>query len=124
VNSSGKYFGRERRRYPRIPFGYLIKYRIAKEKRNRYCKSTSKNLSLGGILIETKKKLPLNSSIEMDLLLPTEEEPTRITVTGIVKRVIPIQKGKLHDVAIEFTKIPAEHKVSLLKFINAVLINI
>lgn len=119
------YKGPERRRFPRIPFWYIVKYRVYDREKNTLPKiltSRSKNLSLGGMLMETSHNYPISSVLEVELDVPLDSKNHVFAkVLGSVVRSTVIEKDKAYDVALEFISIPDEYRSSILRLINAFL---
>lgn len=117
------YQGPERRRFPRIPFWYIVKYKVYTSERKllpQLHTSRSKNLSLGGILLETNKYYPMSTILEVELDVPIDtQHHAYAKVIGNVVRTICLEKDKAYDTAIEFVSIPREYQSSVLRLLNA-----
>jgi Tfp pilus assembly protein PilZ len=72
-----------------------------------------KVISLGGILIETKKEFPAGSAFSMELLLPDDEKP--LFFEGRIAHCNAVSRGDVlrYDVGIEFIKMKDEDKARL-----------
>lgn len=70
--------GRERRRSRRVPVQIQIQYQTA----DGFFQDYIRNLSLGGIFIETEKPLPTNTKLKVEFRLPEMNDP--ITADGVV----------------------------------------
>ena len=104
----------ERRKYFRIKL--ITKVALVRE--NRFHYFYSRDLSVGGIFLETDQPYPEGSTLDLDIPLP--EIADKIRVTGKVVRVIPVeerQKGDTPGMAIQFTVINPEDKAMLADFI-------
>lgn len=124
MRSNAIYYDEERRRYPRIPFGYVVKYRLCENCKKKFRKGSGKNISLGGILIEGKRRLPVDTLLEIEVLIPKSRDNCEcIKVIGQVVRVDIVKNSRLYDLAVKFVEIPEKDNYRLLKFINAVFIS-
>lgn len=117
------YQGPERRRFPRIPFWYIVKYKVytpAKKLLPKLFTSQSKNISLGGILLETNHHYPASTILEVELDVPINtKKHVYAKVLGSVIRCNVLEKDKAYDTAIEFLSIPKEYRSNVLQLINA-----
>lgn len=117
------YQGPERRRFPRIPFWYIVKYRVytpTKKLLPELLTSRSKNLSLGGILLETNHFYPVSTMLELEFDVPIDtQHHIYAKVIGNVVRSNVIEQDKAFDTAVEFISIPSEYRSSVLRLINA-----
>lgn len=117
------YQGPERRRFPRIPFWYIVRYKVytpAKELLPKLFTSRSKNLSLGGILLETNHYYPVSTMLELEFDVPIDtQHHVYAKVIGNVVRCNVIEQDKAFDTAVEFISIPSEYRTSIMRLINA-----
>lgn len=117
------YHGPERRRFVRIPFWYIVRYRIYspnKKLQPELLTSRSKNLSLGGILLETNHFYPVSTMLELEFDVPIDtQHHVYAKVIGNVVRCNVIEQDKAFDTAVEFVSIPSEYRSSILRLINA-----
>lgn len=117
------YQGPERRRFPRIPFWYIVRYKVYTPEKKPLPKlhaSRSKNLSLGGILLETNHYYPVSTMLEVELDVPIDtQHHVYAKVIGSVVRYTCLEKDKAYDTAIEFISIPKEYRFSVLRLLNA-----
>lgn len=76
--------GSEKRKRVRVPFRteIIIEY----EKHKMRFGGDSINLSLGGMLVETKKEIPLGTACRVRLRLTGTREPIELTMDGRVVR--------------------------------------
>lgn len=115
----------DRRRFPRIPFWYIIRYKEyvpGKAHTPELLISRSKNISLGGILLETNHHYPLDTMLEIEIDVPLDtEHHVYAKIIGRVLRCVTIEKDKAYDTAIEFVSLPKEYKTNILRLINAFL---
>lgn len=119
------YKGPERRRFPRIPFWYIVRYRVYMPEKKLLPKvfsSKSKNLSLGGLLLETNHYYPVSTMLEIELDVPLDtEHHVYAKVIGSVVRSIIVEQDKAYDTAVQFVSIPNEYRSNILRLINAFL---
>lgn len=112
------YHGPERRRYPRIPFWYIVKCRIY-DSAEGFSAARSKNLSLGGILLETSSYYPVSTMLEIELDVPLDtQQHVCAKVLGKVVRSTVLEPDKAYDTAIQFTSIPAQYEEQILRLIE------
>ena len=91
----------DRRRHPRINFVTKVKYVLSEVEQYYY----SRDVSLGGIFLETKKPFTVGTKLDLDFPIPDSE--TRARVTGEVVRVI---KPDLDDRDLDFMSVD-HHRV-------------
>lgn len=119
------YQGLERRRFPRIPFWYIVRYKVytpEKPPLTNVFTSRSKNLSLGGILLETNHYYPVSTMLEIELDVPLDiEHHVYAKVIGSVVRSTVVEQDKAYDTAVQFVSIPDEYRSNILRLINAFL---
>jgi uncharacterized protein (TIGR02266 family) len=80
--------GGERRRERRVPVQIQIQYESA----DGFFQDYIRNLSLGGIFIETEKPLPENTRLKVEFCLPEMADP--ITADGIVVHTLRVGQKK------------------------------
>lgn len=119
------YQGIERRRFPRIPFWYIVRYKVympAKDQHSGSFTSRSKNISLGGILLETNHYYAAGTVLEVEIDVPLDmENHVYAKVLGRVIRSANLGDDKSFDSAIEFISLPQEYRTNILRLINAFL---
>jgi hypothetical protein len=120
------YNGPERRLFSRIPFWYIVQYKVClpakdnKHSKNEIISSRSKNISLGGILLETKRFYPASTMLEVEIDVPIDaENHIYAKVQGVVVRCSAVGDEKIFDTAIEFVSAPKECQSNIRKLINA-----
>jgi hypothetical protein len=120
------YNGPERRRFSRIPFGYIIKCRMSLPAKDNTSKdsesvsSKSKNISLGGILIETKRFYTPSTIVEIEIDVPLDVgQNINVAIKGLVVRCIQIGEDKIFDTAIKFISAPKEYQPRIKQLIKA-----
>ncbi|MGB9715132.1 MAG: PilZ domain-containing protein [Thermodesulfovibrionales bacterium] len=76
-----------------------------------------KELSLGGMLIESEHSPNIENRLQMEVFLP-EDEP--VTLTGRIAscHIVREEEPKLYDLGIEFLEMSDEDRERLKKFIN------
>ncbi len=79
---------RERRRERRVPVQIQIQYNSV----DGFFQDYIRNLSLGGIFIETAKPLPMNTKLRVEFCLPEMDTP--ITADGIVVHTLRVGRTK------------------------------
>lgn len=112
------YQGPERRKYPRIPFWYIVRYRVHAPTK-KFSTARSKNLSLGGILLETSRYYPESTILEIELDVPLDTQHHVYTkVLGQVVRSTVIEPDRAYDTAIQFTSIPTQYQGQIQRLIE------
>jgi uncharacterized protein (TIGR02266 family) len=104
----------ERRKYFRIKL--IIKVKTIREERFHYF--YSRDLSIGGIFLETDTPYPTGTNLDLEVPLP--EVADKIKITGTVVRVVPLedrQKGDIPGMGLHFSKIDPDDKAMLADFI-------
>jgi uncharacterized protein (TIGR02266 family) len=84
---------RERRRERRVPVQIQIQYKTA----DGFFQDYMRNLSLGGIFIQTAKPLPMNTKLRVEFCLPGMADP--ITADGIVVHTLRVGRTKSPSVS-------------------------
>lgn len=80
--------GRERRRFDRVPVEIEIRYETA----DGFFQDYIRNLSLGGIFIETSKPLPTNTKLKVQFSLPEMSDP--IVADGVVVHTLRVGQAR------------------------------
>ncbi len=118
----------ERRRYPRIPKNVFVEWHLAGDS-EAVKESTSSNLSLGGIAIESSEKLEIGTKIILNIFIPDFDEfkpgfqnadpnhPLTIETSGEV-RYQNLRKNGKYETGIEFTAIDMDDMVGLHLFMS------
>lgn len=120
----------ERRRFVRIPFWFVARYKALKEKkgsgaadaqmngiqRKEFKDAYGKNISTGGILIETEEYFPVSTVLEIELDIPSL--PESIIVRARVVRSDEIEKDKLYDNGVQFEEVDDRYKKTIHDFIE------
>jgi len=105
---------KERRKYFRIKL--ITKVAMVQEDRFHYF--YSRDLSVGGIFLETDQPYPAGSNLELEIPLP--EITDKVHLKGKVVRVVPIeerQKGNVPGMGIQFVELDSWTKAMLADFI-------
>ena len=110
---SEKYFmGQERRKHERMSYHAPCRYEIsADENHSAIVESGTsfiKNISLGGMLIEMRRLVAVNSCLDLEVVLPTAAEPIRAEACVVWTR--KLEEGNRHDVGMSFVEINPENK--------------
>ncbi|MFA5356035.1 MAG: PilZ domain-containing protein [Candidatus Omnitrophota bacterium] len=107
--------GPERREHPRVNACFSVSYRIIEE--TEYPSfSQAKNISLGGILLTTNRKLEEGTNIALEIRLPFDPDP--IMITGRVLESREISRDLIYDTRINFQSIDEKHKGILKESID------
>lgn len=122
----------EKRKYYRMPMEHLLEFReYSFSGDQKTIESKLKDVSGGGVLLESDKALPVGSLIEMKLKIPrwnryktefvkpdwtSETEP--LVTLGHVVRVEEIEEGKEYEIGVVFECIDDDHRNALMKYIE------
>jgi len=109
--------GAEKRKYPRYDARIKIKFKTEEE----FAVCYSKNISRGGIFLESAELPDPNATIELvlDLTEPLDSPtPMELKVTGKVVRLMTINQDSrsVHHVAIQFVDVPPNVQLQLDRF--------
>ncbi len=108
---------RERRRDRRVPVQIQIQYRSA----DGFFQDYIRNLSLGGIFIETEKPLPKNTKLKVEFCLPEIADP--ITADGIVVHTLragkKTQDNSVSGMGIRFSELASSSKQVLESYLQS-----
>ncbi len=107
------YMGQERRKDERISYHAPCRYEISLDENSAIIMDTgtsfTKNISLGGLLIELRKLVPVDSHLDLEVILPTTPASIRAQA-----RVVWISKLKedrnRYNVGMCFTGISPDDK--------------
>jgi len=104
----------DRRKYKRFPIELSARYLEEFRKEWKGCTVINISREGMGIIVYLWERISIGSSLQLEIIIPKKEEPTRIT--GIL-RWIKEQKGEMNFIAgIEFTKIYSEDKWTLMDY--------
>jgi c-di-GMP-binding flagellar brake protein YcgR len=127
-----KYDGIERRKYVRVPFSVVLRYKATQAAGGGaapkfYMASVTKNISMGGILFPATMNVPMGTELDIELNLsaiPHEESKEALAkyrsvqVTGRVVRSEEIIKGELYNIGFMIDKIEDKDRKALQQFIE------
>jgi len=109
----------DRRNAPRASVALIIEYASLEQ----FCQDYARNLSLGGIFIETRTPLPVGASLELSFSLPESAE--LIKSTGrVVRTVTAEQAANLEGrpgMAVQFEDLSEAHKRVIDQLVQASL---
>ncbi len=127
-----KYSGEERRKFVRIPYEAVTRYKACKDKHRKECKkgdcdddnghhkgkhpyahADAKNVSTGGILMATKELFPLHTILEIEMDVPSMDGYTTVKIWGEIVRTSKMKNDDLYDNGISFYKIKDEDRKSI-----------
>lgn len=126
-----KYTGQERRKYVRIPYEAVTRYKACKDKHKKECRkddcddnhhhkgkhvyaqADAKNVSSGGILLATKEHFPLHTILEIEMDVPSMDGYATVKIWGEVVRTTKMKNDDLYDNGISFYKIKDEDKKTI-----------
>ncbi len=113
--------GADRRKYIRIPYEAVIRYKACpnKEPKKRpFSDASSKNISGGGILMATKERFPQGTILEVELDIPSLDGYSTVKILGQVVRTAESEKGKKYENGISFYKIDEQDEDMLEQFLE------
>lgn len=102
----------ERRMYKRFLVKLNARYLQGKDETWKECFVTNVSREGMGIIIYLKERMPINSSLQLEIILDKKGEV--IKATGIMRWVKEHKEGSNFEGGIEFTKIDSEDKWTLL----------
>ena len=120
-NSNGYENAADRRKYIRIPYEAIIRYKACPNKGSKkkaFLDASSKDISTGGILMATKERFPLGTVLEVELDIPSLDGYSTVKILGQIVRTIEVQKDKKYENGISFYKIDEEDKDMLEQFLE------
>lgn len=113
------YAGVERRRFVRIPFWFVTKYRIYLhnvESPAEFRQGLGKNISVGGICFETKDKFENNAMLELEIDMPALDHAVR--VIGKIAWTRFNEEGEKNIYGLAFAKINPEDVEAVKKIVD------
>lgn len=105
----------ERRRVRRVPVEIQIRYKTA----DGFFQDYIRNLSLGGIFIETKTPLPMNTKLKVEFRLPEMRAP--ITAFGLVVHTLRVghtKKSCVSGMGIRFAELEPSSRQMLESYLQ------
>jgi uncharacterized protein (TIGR02266 family) len=105
----------ERRQARRVPVQIQIQYKTVEG----FFQDYIRNLSLGGIFIETAKPLPMNTKLRVEFCLPEMTDP--ITADGVVVHTLRVGENKNPSVSgmgIRFSELEPSSKRMLESYLQ------
>lgn len=112
--------GVERRRFVRIPFWFITKYRVYPYEggsATEFCGGLGRNISVGGICFEAEDSFPVKTVLEIELDMPALDHGVR--VVGKIVWARPKAKEPHYIYGLAFTKIEPEDIEAVKKIIDA-----
>lgn len=113
--------GTDRRKYIRIPYEAVLRYKLRPEKGSKkklFLDAASKNISSGGILMTTKEHFAAGTLLEVELDIPSLEGYSTVTITGQIVRSKETQGGKMYENGVSICKIKEEDRDMLEQFLE------
>jgi len=123
----------ERRQYQRIPMGATVAFQeITFQKDPLQAQSSYKDVSIGGLLLNSPKEVALGSLLKLEIRVPgwgrhqheahfatpSESEMRPLVAVGEVVRVESLDSGQ-YELGIKFVNVYPDDRAALLKFIEA-----
>ncbi len=115
--------GDERRKDLRLSDNIFISYRS----RSRKFRAIAKNISSGGLMFESEKKMPVGTELEFEIYQPANQFKTLIFVIPVSIKIMWRQKIKYgfledgeneHRVGVGFIKIREEDREKIAQYIG------
>ena len=106
----------EKRRFPRIPSRFPLKYKDMRKKDEEFRGTVSKNLSEGGVRFRSDRFISLACRLVVELNLPELTKPIRAVskITWIKK----LPAGDDYEVGNQFLEISKEDKGFIRNFVK------
>ena len=89
----------ERRRFPRIPEAFTVKYRVSGELVATWCEVATQNVSAGGVRFRVPESLSPGATIALQLALPGVPQPIQVKGQVVWNRM---QASGVTEVGVEF----------------------
>lgn len=96
----------ERRKYIRLKYPFLVKYKPHVSATPKNDISMTKNISAGGILFELKERLNISEVLDLTIDIPASDE--LIKATGRVVWIEELDIKGRYDIGIKFMEIAKE----------------
>jgi len=98
----------ERREHPRVQLVVKVTNKSTKEFHYFY----SRNVSLGGIFLETRQPYRAGTDVELDFFIPSGEKRQRVLTNGKVARVVEYLEAQKENttpgMGVKFNELPSE----------------
>ena len=119
MSEKKKFTGKEKRKHKRIAFNYVVTCRDCSgniESVSHFAFMHAKNMSVGGLLLESKYYYPASTLLEIKLSIPSISHS--IQVVGEVIRSEQIQQNTVYNLGISFVRIDEQSRQSLMNFVE------
>ena len=115
MNEKNKFI--EKRKYPRIEWHFVIRFRLKDKPDAKWEASSIKDIGEGGCLFHGGQSYKVGDILEIKIQFPALKEPLHFT--GEVKRCIPKSKeGLVYGTAVCFQDIDEKSKKAFCKTLN------
>lgn len=113
----------EKRRYVRLNIPLEVSYTIeGKEATPR--KSITKNISPNGARFTVEEELSVGTVLNIDIKIPTKNEPIPIKAKIVWSKKESEQQGKeIYDAGFEFIQIPEQNKQEFFQYLCNLMYN-
>lgn len=108
--------GLERRRFVRIPFWFVNKYRVYPRSVGGFKKGLGKNISVGGICFEGEENYSLGTNLEVELDMPALDHAIR--VIGQLVWITPKEDSKRFVYGLAFVNIQPNDIAAIKKIVE------
>ena len=104
----------QKRQHPRFPLQYPVRLTFSDQGLQHELETLSRNVSLGGLLLETTSPVPESCTVEFALIIQSarSKRPIRLEGSGKVVRVEQHPSGNQFGVAVKCTR-PIERILSV-----------
>lgn len=100
----------ERRQYPRVAIAVNVRIEYTSYK----FQAVTENLSIGGMLLLSERRLPVGTKLKLEIPAPTKDLPT-VNAEGVVVR---IKDAEPRGLAIRFTELSEKEHNNLATLIE------
>ena len=109
----------ERRAYPRLPIKLETQYAEIRDNHAglSFSKSTTLDISGGGILIETRRNCPQETLLRVKFQIPLGQMEEELILTGRIVRSVAGEGARKSQVGVEFIDISPRQQESLIQYI-------
>ncbi|MBI4435790.1 MAG: PilZ domain-containing protein [Candidatus Omnitrophica bacterium] len=109
----------ERRKYVRVPTNLYVAYTLPDSGRKEAGLFLTKNVSGGGLLIETFWEIPPGTILDLSIHLPTTFLP--LSAKGKVVRVRKTRPYGRYDVGLSLIEISEKERRALIKYLVSII---
>lgn len=108
----------ERRRFKRLPTALIAHIRTRRATQAETLQMDVRNVSAGGVFIDTVYPFPVGSLIELDFNLPGEKN--QVHAKGVVRWTV--LQGEARGMGVEFLEVSTESRAAIQQFIQNIVL--